>query len=158
MFPKYERKFVPLPNGNLRSEYRTYESYILNYLDEKNLLSFKSSVRELFKVIPDNTLSALYKKIKKFLHIPSAVEEILLEYFDKYNINPSSLNSVPKTRKSTRKKEDKSLVNARVRKFREKTKKVSFQCLISPDLKKRLMKLKKDKNLTYEKLLIDLLF
>jgi len=154
MFPKHERKFVSLPNGNLRSDYRTYESYVLNYLDEKNLLNFKSSARKLFKVIPDNTLSALYRKIKKNLHIPAASEEILLEYFEKYNID---FNSLPKTRKTTRKKEDKSLVNARVRKFREKTEKVSFQCLISPDLKKRLIKLKKDKNLTYEKLLIDLL-
>lgn len=153
MFPKFQNKTIILDSGSTRKDYRSYESFILNYLDEKNLLSFKLSSKELFKVIPDNTLVSIYKKIKKNYNKPTFVEFMLLEYFDKYKINLKKLASVPKSRKTTRKKEDKFLVNERVKKFRKKTKKVSFQCLISSDLKKRLVKIKKEKNLTYEQLL-----
>ena len=50
-------------------------------------------------------------------------------------------------------KEDKENIKKRVKRFRSKTKKISFQCLISEKLKSKLLKIKKEKNLTYEQLL-----
>lgn len=157
MFPKFENKKILLSNGSLLSEYRSYESYILQYLDEKQLLNFKATVRQLFKVIPDNSLVAIYKKIKKNYNKPSFIEEILLEYFDKFNVNFVSSRPVPLTRKNRRLKENKLTVNERVRKYRKNTKKVSFQCMISKELKKELMQIKKEKNITYEQLLFSLI-
>ena len=153
MFPKFDNKMLVTPGGGLRSEYRTYESYILNYLDDKNLLSFKLTTKELFKVIPNNTLVSIYKKIKKNPNKPDFVEDILLENFDKYKVKFVKFKSVPKKRKISRKKEDNEAVKERVKRFRNKTKKVTFQCLISSDLKKQLFKIKKEKNFTYEQLL-----
>jgi len=153
MFPKYDNKMLITSGGGMRSEYRTYESYILNYLDEKNLLSFKLTTKELFRVIPNNTLVSIYKKIKKNPNKPDFVEDILLENFDKYKVKFVKFKSVPKKRKIARKKENKDTVNSRVKRFRNKTKKLTFQCLINPDLQKQLLKNKKEKNFTYEQLL-----
>ena len=157
MFPKFQNKYITTPSGLFRKEYRSYQSYILQYLEEKQLLNFKATVRQLFKVIPDNSLVAIYKKIKKNYNKPSFIEEILLEYFDKFNVNFVSSKSVPLTRKNRRLKENKLTVNERVRKYRKNTKKVSFQCMISKELKKELMQIKKEKNITYEQLLFSLI-
>lgn len=130
---------------------RSYEIEILNYFDEKNLRQYKEHLLKLFVILPDNSLVSIYKKIKKNYNKPSFAELIVTDYFIKYDI-PYWL----KIKKEYRKKEDKEKVKIRVKRFREKTKKVSFQCLISEKLKSKLLKIKKEKNLTYEQLLEDL--
>ncbi len=137
-----------LVGNTYRKEYRTYESYILNYFEEKNLRNYKEPLRKLFRVIPDNSLVSIYKKIKKNYNKPAFVEDFIHYYFYEKKISFDI-----KTRKEKRKKEDKEKVKNRVKKFRETTKKISFQCLINSDLKKELDKIKKDKNFTYEQLL-----
>jgi hypothetical protein len=134
-------------------KYRSYEIEILNYFDEKNLRQYKEYLLKLFVILPDNSLVSIYKKIKKNYNKPSFAERIITDYFIKYDI-PYWL----KTKSEYRKKEDKENVKKRVKRFREKTKKVSFQCLISEKLKSKLLKIKKEKNLTYEQLLEDLVY
>ena len=134
-------------------KYRSYEIEILNYFDEKNLRQYKEYLLKLFVILPDNSLVSIYKKIKKNYNKPSFAEHIITDYFIKYDI-PYWL----KTKSEYRKKEDKENVKKRVKRFREKTKKVSFQCLISEKLKSKLLKIKKEKNLTYEQLLEDLVY
>ncbi len=134
-------------------KYRSYEIEILNYFDEKNLRQYKEYLLKLFVILPDNSLVFIYKKIKKNYNKPSFAEHIITDYFIKYDI-PYLL----KTKSEYRKKEDKENVKKRVKRFREKTKKVSFQCLISEKLKSKLLKIKKEKNLTYEQLLEDLVY
>ncbi len=134
-------------------KYRSYEIEILNYFDEKNLRQYKEYLLKLFVILPDNSLVFIYKKIKKNYNKPSFAEHIITDYFIKYDI-PYWL----KTKSEYRKKEDKENVKKRVKRFREKTKKVSFQCLISEKLKSKLLKIKKEKNLTYEQLLEDLVY
>ena len=134
-------------------KYRSYEIEILNYFDEKNLRQYKEYILKLFVILPDNSLVFIYKKIKKNYNKPSFAEHIITDYFIKYDI-PYWL----KTKSEYRKKEDKENVKKRVKRFREKTKKVSFQCLISEKLKSKLLKIKKEKNLTYEQLLEDLVY
>ena len=134
-------------------KYRSYEIEILNYFDEKNLRQYKEYLLKLFVILPDNSLVSIYKKIKKNYNKPSFAEHIITDYFIKYDI-PYWL----KTKSEYRKKEDKENVKKRVKRFREKTKKVSFQCLISEKLKSKLLKIKKEKNLTYVQLLEDLVY
>lgn len=140
-----------LKSDVIKAGYRSYESDILNYFDEKNLRQYKEPLKKLFVILPNNSLVAIYKKIKKNYNKPSFVENIVTDYFIKYDI-PYWL----KTKSEYRKKEDKEKVKIRVKRFRKKTKKVSFQCLISEKLKSKLLKIKKEKNLTYEQLLEDL--
>ena len=113
----------------------------------------KEPLKKLFVILPDNSLVSIYKKIKKNYNKPSFAEHIVTDYFIKYDI-PYWL----KTKSEYRKKEDKENVKKRVKRFREKTKKLSFQCLISEKLKSKLLKIKKEKNLTYEQLLEDLVY
>ena len=140
-----------LKSDAIKAGYRSYESDILNYFDEKNLRQYKEPLKKLFVILPDNSLVAIYKKIKKNYNKPSFIEFIVIDYFKKYNISYSL-----KTRSETRKKENKEAIKKRVKKYRANTKKVSFQCLISEKLKSKLLKIKKEKNLTYEQLLEDL--
>lgn len=140
-----------LKSDVIKAGYRSYESDILNYFEEKNLRQYKEPLKKLFVILPDNSLVSIYKKIKKNYNKPSFAEHIITDYFIKYNISYSL-----KTRSENRKKEDKEKVKIRVKRFRKKTKKVSFQCLISEKLKSKLLKIKKEKNLTYEQLLEDL--
>ena len=142
-----------LKSDVIKAGYRSYESDILNYFEEKNLRQYKEPLKKLFVILPDNSLVSIYKKIKKNYNKPSFAEHIVIDYFIKYNISYSI-----KTRSENRKKEDKEKVNIRVKRFRKKTKKVSFQCLISEKLKSKLLKIKKEKNLTYEQLLEYLIF
>ena len=134
-------------------KYRSYEIEILNYFDEKNLRQYKEYLQKLFIILPDNSLVFIYKNIKKNYNKPSFAEHIITDYFIKYDI-PYWL----KTKREYRKKENKENVKIRVKRFREKTEKVSFQCLISKKLKLKLLKIKKEKNLTYEQLLEDLVY
>jgi hypothetical protein len=127
---------------------RSYESYIINYFEEKNLRQYKKYLIELFKVLPNNSLVSIYKKIKKNHKKPSFAEWIVTDYFINYNINYNL-----KTKKEYRKKEDPQKVSQRVNKYRSTTNKVSFQCMISKELKKKLEELKKDNNITFEQLL-----
>lgn len=140
-----------LKSDVIKAGYRSYESDILNYFEEKNLRQYKEPLKKLFVILPNNSLVAIYKKIKKNYNKPSFVENIVTDYFIKYDISYSL-----KTKREYRKKEDKEKVKIRVKRFRKKTKKVSFQCLISEKLKSKLLKIKKEKNLTYEQLLEDL--
>lgn len=140
-----------LKSDVIKAGYRSYESDILNYFEEKNLRQYKEPLKKLFVILPDNSLVSIYKKIKKNYNKPSFAEHIVIDYFTKYNISYSL-----KTRSENRKKEDKEKVKIRVKRFRKKTKKISFQCLISEKLKSKLLKIKKEKNLTYEQLLEDL--
>lgn len=132
-------------------EERSFEKYIIDYLDSKQLSTFKKTIHFLFAVLPDNSLVSITKKIKNNYNKPSYVEDILLEYYDKYNI--SLRVPLPLKKKIKRKKELSCSVNDRVKKFRSNTKKVPFQCLISKDLKTSLDIIKKNKNFTYEQLL-----
>ncbi len=142
-----------LKSDVIKAGYRSYESDILNYFEEKNLRQYKEPLKKLFVILPDNSLVSIYKKIKKNYNKPSFAEHIVIDYFIKYNISYSL-----KTRSENRKKEDKEKVKIGVKRFRKQTKKVSFQCLISEKLKSKLLKIKKEKNLTYEQLLEYLIF
>ena len=142
-----------LKSDVIKAGYRSYESDILNYFEEKNLRQYKEPLKKLFVILPDNSLVSIYKKIKKNYNKPSFAEHIITDYFIKHNIS-----YYLKTRSENRKKEDKENVKKRVKRFRSKTKKISFQCLISEKLKSKLLKIKKEKNLTYEQLLEYLIF
>ena len=91
-----------LKSDVIKAGYRSYESDILNYFEEKNLRQYKEPLKKLFVILPDNSLVSIYKKIKKNYNKPSFAEHIVTDYFIKYDI-PYWL----KTKSEYRKKEDK---------------------------------------------------
>jgi hypothetical protein len=142
-----------LKSDVIKAGYRSYESDILNYFDEKNLRQYKEPLRKLFIILPDNSLVSIYKKIKKNSNKPSFAEHIVTDYFIKYDI-PYFL----KTKSETRKKENKENIKKRVKKYRANTKKVNFQVMISLELKNKIKKYCFDNGCTYEQMLLEKLY
>lgn len=142
-----------LKSDVIKAGYRSYESDILNYFEEKNLRQYKEPLKKLFVILPDNSLVSIYKKIKKNYNKPSFAEHIVIDYFIKYNISYSL-----KTRSENRKKEDKENIKKRVKKYRANTKKVNFQVMISLELKNKIKKYCFDNGCTYEQMLLEKLY
>ncbi len=123
--------------SNLSGNYIKYLNFINSWFDEKNLRNYKKGFEQLSLVIPIYSLKKIVEKLKKSNKDIKSCEAFIIEYFLRYNIDFKPSYTKPK--------EDKKSVLARVRKHREKLKKlkkVSFQCSISPQIKTKITKLK----------------
>ena len=141
MLPKYIPKYIRMPTG-IRREFRTYEIEILNILIDKQMYKFKNKCIELFRVLPDNSLVAIRKEIKKKINVPGKIEDLLLKYFDRYKIQE------PIKRKYIRKKEDPQKDALRVKKYRTQENKTVLQINLKVSLKNKFDKLKKEQGMT----------
>lgn len=150
-----------------KSEYPIdYRLEIIEYFEKKRMSSYKKYLIKLFEVLPVRSLVHIYEKIQKQGKKPFVIEKFIDTYFDKYDI--SSLISIEKnntkqqkkpknqkTLKEKRVKELSSSVYERVKKYRANTKKVNFQVMINPELKKQIKKYCFDNGCTYEQMLIE---
>lgn len=151
-----------------KSEYPIdYRLEIIEYFEKKRMSSYKKYLIKLFEVLPVRSLVHIYEKIQKQGKKPFVIEKFIDTYFDKYDIyslisiekNNTKQQKKPKknqkTLKEKRVKELSSSVYERVKKYRANTKKVNFQVMINPELKKQIKKYCFDNGCTYEQMLIE---
>ena len=128
--------------------------------------SYKKYLIKLFEVLPVRSLVHIYEKIQKQGKKPVVIEKFIDTYFDKYDIyslisiekNNTKQQKKPKNQKTLKEKRVKELsssVYERVKKYRANTKKVNFQVMINPELKKQIKKYCFDNGCTYEQMLIE---
>lgn len=150
-----------------KSEYPIdYRLEIIEYFEKKRMSSYKKYLIKLFEVLPVRSLVHIYEKIQKQGKKPFVIEEFIDTYFDKYDIyslisiekNNTKQQKKPKNQKTLKEKRVKELsssVYERVKKYRANTKKVNFQVMINPELKKQIKKYCFDNGCTYEQMLIE---
>ena len=150
-----------------KSEYPIdYRLEIIEYFEKKRMSSYKKYLIKLFEVLPVRSLVHIYEKIQKQGKKPFVIEKFINTYFDKYDIyslisiekNNTKQQKKPKnqkTLKEKRVKEHYKSVYERVKKYRANTKKVNFQVMINPELKKQIKKYCFDNGCTYEQMLIE---
>ena len=136
-----------------KSEYPIdYRLEIIEYFEKKRMSSYKKYLIKLFEVLPVRSLVHIYEKIQKQGKKPFVIEKFIDTYFDKYDIyslisiekNNTKQQKKPKNQKTLKEKRVKELsssVYERVKKYRANTKKVNFQVMINPELKKQIKKL-----------------
>lgn len=141
-----------------------YKEEIIKYFEDKRMSSYKKYLIKLFEVLPVRSLVHIYQKIQKQGKKPFVIEKFIDTYFVKYDIyyllsiyekDNIKRPKKPKNLKEKRKKEPASSVYERVKKYRANTKKVNFQVMISPELKKQMKKYCFDNGCTYEQMLIE---
>ena len=135
-----------------KSEYPIdYRLEIIEYFEKKRMSSYKKYLIKLFEVLPVRSLVHIYEKIQKQGKKPFVIEKFIDTYFDKYDIyslisiekNNTKQQKKPKNQKTLKEKRVKELsssVYERVKKYRANTKKVNFQVMINPELKKQIKK------------------
>ena len=150
-----------------KSEYPIdYRLEIIEYFEKKRMSSYKKYLIKLFEVLPVRSLVHIYEKIQKQGKKPFVIEKFIDTYFDKYDIyslisiekNNTKQQKKPKNQKTLKEKRVKELsssVYERVKKHRANTKKVNFQVMINPELKKQIKKYCFDNGCTYEQMLIE---
>lgn len=150
-----------------KSEYPIdYRLEIIEYFEKKRMSSYKKYLIKLFEVLPVRSLVHIYEKIQKQGKKPFVIEKFINTYFDKYDIyslisiekNNTKQQKKPKNQKTLKEKRVKELsssVYERVKKYRANTKKVNFQVMINPELKKQIKKYCFDNGCTYEQMLIE---
>jgi hypothetical protein len=150
-----------------KSEYPIdYRLEIIEYFEKKRMVSYKKYLIKLFEVLPVRSLVHIYEKIQKQGKKPFVIEKFIDTYFDKYDIyslisiekNNTKQQKKPKNQKTLKEKRVKELsssVYERVKKYRANTKKVNFQVMINPELKKQIKKYCFDNGCTYEQMLIE---
>ena len=150
-----------------KSEYPIdYRLEIIEYFEKKRMSSYKKYLIKLFEVLPVRSLVHIYEKIQKQGKKPFVIEKFIDTYFDKYDIyslisiekNNTKQQKKPKNQKTLKEKRVKELsssVYERVKKYRANTKKVNFQVMINPGLKKQIKKYCFDNGCTYEQMLIE---
>jgi hypothetical protein len=150
-----------------KSEYPIdYRLEIIEYFEKKRMSSYKKYLIKLFEVLPVRSLVHIYEKIQKQGKKPFVIEKFIYTYFDKYDIyslisiekNNTKQQKKPKNQKTLKEKRVKELsssVYERVKKYRANTKKVNFQVMINPELKKQIKKYCFDNGCTYEQMLIE---
>lgn len=150
-----------------KSEYPIdYRLEIIEYFEKKRMSSYKKDLIKLFEVLPVRSLVHIYEKIQKQGKKPFVIEKFIDTYFDKYDIyslisiekNNTKQQKKPKNQKTLKEKRVKELsssVYERVKKYRANTKKVNFQVMINPELKKQIKKYCFDNGCTYEQMLIE---
>ena len=150
-----------------KSEYPIdYRLEIIEYFEKKRMSSYKKYLIKLFEVLPVRSLVHIYEKIQKQGKKPFVIEKFIDTYFDKYDIyslisiekNNTKQQKKPKNQKTLKEKRVKELsssVYERVKKYRANTKKVNFQVMINPELKKQIKKYCFDNGCTYEQMLND---
>lgn len=150
-----------------KSEYPIdYRLEIIEYFEKKRMSSYKKYLIKLFEVLPVRSLVHIYEKIQKQGKKPFVIEKFIGTYFDKYDIyslisiekNNTKQQKKPKNQKTLKEKRVKELsssVYERVKKYRANTKKVNFQVMINPELKKQIKKYCFDNGCTYEQMLIE---
>ena len=150
-----------------KSEYPIdYRLEIIEYFEKKRMSSYKKYLIKLFEVLPVRSLVHIYEKIQKQGKQPFVIEKFIDTYFDKYDIyslisiekNNTKQQKKPKNQKTLKEKRVKELsssVYERVKKYRANTKKVNFQVMINPELKKQIKKYCFDNGCTYEQMLIE---
>lgn len=150
-----------------KSEYPIdYRLEIIEYFEKKRMSSYKKYLIKLFEVLPVRSLVHIYEKIQKQGKKPFVIEKFIDTYFDKYDIyslisiekNNTKQQKKPKNQKTLKEKRVKELsssVYERVKKYRANTKKVNFQVMINPELKKQIKKYCFDNGCTYEQMLIE---
>ena len=150
-----------------KSEYPIdYRLEIIEYFEKKRMSSYKKYLIKLFEVLPVRSLVHIYEKIQKQGKKPFVIEKFIDTYFDKYDIyslisiekNNTKQQKKPKNQKTLKEKRVKELsssVYERVKKYRANTKKVNFQVMINPELKKQIKKYCFDNCCTYEQMLIE---
>lgn len=150
-----------------KSEYPIdYRLEIIEYFEKKRMSSYKKYLIKLFEVLPVRSLVHIYEKIQKQGKKPIVIEKFIDTYFDKYDIyslisiekNNTKQQKKPKNQKTLKEKRVKELsssVYERVKKYRANTKKVNFQVMINPELKKQIKKYCFDNGCTYEQMLIE---
>ena len=155
-----------------KSEYPIdYRLEIIEYFEKKRMSSYKKYLIKLFEVLPVRSLVHIYEKIQKQGKKPFVIEKFIDTYFDKYDIyslisiekNNTKQQKKPKNQKTLKEKRVKekrvkelsSSVYERVKKYRANTKKVNFQVMINPELKKQIKKYCFDNGCTYEQMLIE---
>lgn len=150
-----------------KSEYPIdYRLEIIEYFEKKRMSSYKKYLIKLFEVLPVRSLVHIYEKIQKQGKKPVVIEKFIDTYFDKYDIyslisiekNNTKQQKKPKNQKTLKEKRVKELsssVYERVKKYRANTKKVNFQVMINPELKKQIKKYCFDNGCTYEQMLIE---
>lgn len=150
-----------------KSEYPIdYRLEIIEYFEKKRMSSYKKYLIKLFEVLPVRSLVHIYEKIQKQGKKPFVIEKFIVTYFDKYDIyslisiekNNTKQQKKPKNQKTLKEKRVKELsssVYERVKKYRANTKKVNFQVMINPELKKQIKKYCFDNGCTYEQMLIE---
>lgn len=150
-----------------KSEYPIdYRLEIIEYFEKKRMSSYKKYLIKLFEVLPVRSLVHIYEKIQKQGKKPFVIEKFIETYFDKYDIyslisiekNNTKQQKKPKNQKTLKEKRVKELsssVYERVKKYRANTKKVNFQVMINPELKKQIKKYCFDNGCTYEQMLIE---
>ena len=150
-----------------KSEYPIdYRLEIIEYFEKKRMSSYKKYLIKLFEVLPVRSLVHIYEKIQKQGKKPFVIEKFIDTYFDKYDIyslisiekNNTKQQKKPKNQKTLKEKRVKELsssVYERVKKYRANTKKVNFQVMINPKLKKQIKKYCFDNGCTYEQMLIE---
>ena len=142
------------------------ELEIIEYFEKKRMSSYKKYLIKLFEVLPVRSLVHIYEKIQKQGKKPFVIEKFIDTYFDKYDIyslisiekNNTKQQKKPKNQKTLKEKRVKELsssVYERVKKYRANTKKVNFQVMINPELKKQIKKYCFDNGCTYEQMLIE---
>lgn len=150
-----------------KSEYPIdYRLEIIEYFEKKRMSSYKKYLIKLFEVLPVRSLVHIYEKIQKQGKKPFVIEKFIDTYFYKYDIyslisiekNNTKQQKKPKNQKTLKEKRVKELsssVYERVKKYRANTKKVNFQVMINPELKKQIKKYCFDNGCTYEQMLIE---
>ena len=150
-----------------KSEYPIdYRLEIIEYFEKKRMSPYKKYLIKLFEVLPVRSLVHIYEKIQKQGKKPYIIEKFIDTYFDKYDIyslisiekNNTKQQKKPKNQKTLKEKRVKELsssVYERVKKYRANTKKVNFQVMINPELKKQIKKYCFDNGCTYEQMLIE---
>lgn len=150
-----------------KSEYPIdYRLEIIEYFEKKRMSSYKKYLIKLFEVLPVRSLVHIYEKIQKQGKKPFVIEKFIDTYFDKYDIhslisiekNNTKQQKKPKNQKTLKEKRVKELsssVYERVKKYRANTKKINFQVMINPELKKQIKKYCFDNGCTYEQMLIE---
>ena len=150
-----------------KSEYPIdYRLEIIEYFEKKRMSSYKKYLIKLFEVLPVRSLVHIYEKIQKQGKKPFVIEKFIDTYFDKYDIyslisiekNNTKQQKKPKNQKTLKEKRVKELsssVYERVKKYRANTKKVNFQVMINPELKKQIKKYCFGNGCTYEQMLIE---
>jgi hypothetical protein len=109
-------------------------------------------LKKLFSIITTTDLKLINKKINK--QNAKKILNILEPIYQKYNIEYTTTKILtPKKYK----KENKDKINLRVKRFREKSKKVSLQIMLDKEIKNNFDKMKKVYNLTSAELLKDLM-
>ena len=153
-----------------KSEYPIdYRLEIIEYFEKKRMSSYKKYLIKLFEVLPVRSLVHIYEKIQKQGKKPFVIEKFIDTYFDKYDIyslisiekNNTKQQKKPKNQKTLKEKRVKELsssVYERVKKYRANTKKVNFQVMINPELKKQIKKYCFDNGCTYEQKLLEKLY